>query len=370
MKYVIEDNINIVEEVKDTLYFITNEEKFLNALRNNLKKNNIDADKYISKNLKNYFKFIEKFKSRNKISMDRLKIFFKDISNELEKSPCIAAVFINNMTVEDLIQGRERILSLEEDYLRELTEKDILDLGDFIEGEELENLDVKKEFMPFLINKLTIEEKDKWWLTVITQEPQKYLVELIDILLESLEVFKETFKVMEKDVEKFIEEFRMLVDNNKNFIFEVTGLKIFDTWESDIHIYPSFARYNAVSFTSNRSFIFNREKLEYMYFGWKFYELVKLSRGKNSEVELLNDRLKCFSDKSKFNIIKMLREKPMFGQEIASKLSLTTATVSYHMNALILAKLVYIEKEDNRVYYIVDKDAMEEFFNILRKELS
>ncbi|MEG1870695.1 MAG: ArsR family transcriptional regulator [Peptostreptococcaceae bacterium] len=369
MKYIIENNINIVEEVKNTLYFIVNEEKLINHLRDGLKEDNIDADKYINKSFKNYFKFIEGFKNKNKISMNRMKIFFKDISDENENSPCIASMLISNTTVDELILGRARILSLKEDYLRELTEMHILIEAELTEDYELQEVDEKKEFMSYLINKFTLREEDKWWLTVITQEPRKYLVELVDMLLESIEVFKETFKVMEKDVEKFIEELRMLVDGDSDFMSEITGMNILETSKSDIHVYPSFSRYNSVSLITNNEFIFNSERVEYMYFGWKFYELLELSRGKGSEMELLNSRLKCLSDKSKFNIIKMLKEKPMFGQEIATNLALTTATVSYHMNALILAKLVYMKKVDNKIFYSVDKDNMEEFFYILKKEL-
>jgi len=94
------------------------------------------------------------------------------------------------------------------------------------------------------------------------------------------------------------------------------------------------------------------------------------SVGNDNEEKILIDRLKCLSDKSKFNIIKMLKKKSMFGQEIAAALSLTTATVSYHMNALIIAKLVYMEKVDNKIFYSVDKDTIKEFLRVLNKELN
>lgn len=370
MKYIIEDNINIVEEVKNTLYFIVNEEKLVKSLRDGLKENGVDVDKYINKNFKNYFKFIDRFKSKNKIPMDRLKVFFKDITSENEESPCIAAMFINNMPISDLIEGRKRILSLEEHYLIELTKKDILSEANYAEDCELEEMDADKEFMPYLINKCALTDEDKWWITVIAQDPKKYLIELIDMILESIDIFKDAFKVMEKDLLKSIEELKALINDNENFISEITGIKDLESWERNIHVYISIVRYNSISIMSNRKFIFNKDKVEYMYFGWKFYELLKLSRGNDIEIELLNNRLKCLSDKSKFNIIKMLKEKPMFGQEIANRLSLTTATVSYHMNALILAKLVYMEKIDNKVFYSADRAKIDEFLNILKRELN
>ncbi len=190
------------------------------------------------------------------------------------------------------------------------------------------------------------------------------------MIINSIDVFKEAFKVMEKEVEKFIYDLRDLIKENPKFISDSTGIKIFDQWENDIYIFPSIIRFNSVSFLSTRSHVFNNKRREYMYFGWKFYELLCDSIGNDNEEKILIDRLKCISDKSKFNIMKMLKEKSMFGQEIANSLSLTTATVSYHMNALILAKLVYMEKVDNKIFYSINKDTMEEFLKILKKELN
>ncbi len=40
------------------------------------------------------------------------------------------------------------------------------------------------------------------------------------------------------------------------------------------------------------------------------------------------------------------------------------------MNALIIAKLVYMEKVDNKIFYSVDKDTIKEFLRVLNKELN
>ncbi|MEG1254361.1 ArsR family transcriptional regulator [Clostridium sp.] len=374
MKFIVEDNINLIEEVKNTLYFIVNEEKLVLSLRDMFKRNGIDGDKYISKDLKSLFKFIERFKAKNKIPMDKLRIFFKDISKEHERSHCIASMLIMNMTPEELIEGRKRILNLDEGELKELVMKDILCqedyiIDDFPNDEDLYELDAGKEFMPYLMGKCSLDSETKWWLTVISQNPKTYLVQLLDMIIDSIDNFKETFKVMEKEVDKFVEELRGFLDENENFISDSTGIRCFEEWERDIYIYPGMINFNSVSFTSNKSFTFNSERNEYMYFGWKIYEFIKTTRGKDNEEELLIDRLKCISDKSKFSIVKMLKEKSMFGQEIATALSLTTATVSYHMNALVLAKLVYIEKVENKVFYNIDKEQINKFLDGLTKEL-
>lgn len=74
--------------------------------------------------------------------------------------------------------------------------------------------------------------------------------------------------------------------------------------------------------------------------------------------EQLCSGLKLLSDPSKFEILRFIQNKKAYGQEIATELNLTTATISYHMNALLVLGLIKIEKVDNRVYYQMNRDAV------------
>ncbi|MDE6219788.1 MAG: metalloregulator ArsR/SmtB family transcription factor [Lachnospiraceae bacterium] len=80
--------------------------------------------------------------------------------------------------------------------------------------------------------------------------------------------------------------------------------------------------------------------------------------------------LKLLADKSKFEILSYIRDKEAYGSELAKHLNLTTATVSHHMNALLLAGLVEVKREDKRVYYTANKKVLEEIFDYCRKKLT
>lgn len=51
-------------------------------------------------------------------------------------------------------------------------------------------------------------------------------------------------------------------------------------------------------------------------------------------------------------------EKQTISGELAKQFELTPATISYHMSALLGAGLVKIEKENTRIYYSADKEAI------------
>lgn len=76
---------------------------------------------------------------------------------------------------------------------------------------------------------------------------------------------------------------------------------------------------------------------------------------------------KALGDKSKADILLFIKDKPAYGAEIAKQFSLTTATVSHHMNKLLQLRIIHAEVQEGRVYYQVRKDEMARMFEQCRK---
>lgn len=94
----------------------------------------------------------------------------------------------------------------------------------------------------------------------------------------------------------------------------------------------------------------------------------KATKNTYSKEQLCNG-LKLLSDPSKFEILRFISDKKAYGQEIAAELGLTTATISHHMNALMLLGLINLEKVDNRVYYQMNKEAVSILFEEAKRAL-
>lgn len=75
--------------------------------------------------------------------------------------------------------------------------------------------------------------------------------------------------------------------------------------------------------------------------------------------------LKLLSDKSKLEIMMSIKDEPAYGAQLARKMNLTTATISYHMGALIQNGLVSLKKVNNRLYYSVNQDKIKNILNNL-----
>lgn len=72
------------------------------------------------------------------------------------------------------------------------------------------------------------------------------------------------------------------------------------------------------------------------------------------------DTFKALSDPVRRDILSMLKNGRMSAGEIGSNFDMTGATVSYHLNILKKADLVFEEKEKNFVYYSLNTSIVEE----------
>lgn len=72
------------------------------------------------------------------------------------------------------------------------------------------------------------------------------------------------------------------------------------------------------------------------------------------------DTFKALSDPVRRDILSMLKNGRMSAGEIGSHFDMTGATVSYHLNILKKADLVFEEKEKNFVYYSLNTSIVEE----------
>ncbi len=72
------------------------------------------------------------------------------------------------------------------------------------------------------------------------------------------------------------------------------------------------------------------------------------------------DTFKALSDPVRRDILVMLRDGRMSAGEISRRFDMTSATISYHLNILKKADLVYEEKEKNFVFYNLNTSVVEE----------
>ncbi len=72
------------------------------------------------------------------------------------------------------------------------------------------------------------------------------------------------------------------------------------------------------------------------------------------------ETFKALSDPIRRDILVLLREKRLSAGEIGSHFDMTGATISYHLNILKKADLIWETKEKNFIYYQLNTSVVED----------
>ena len=95
------------------------------------------------------------------------------------------------------------------------------------------------------------------------------------------------------------------------------------------------------------------------------FDAIRLGQQDN---QMIADALKMLSDKTRFQILKLLKErKSMNGIEIAEQMKLAPSTVSHHMSHLKKSGLVHEEPAGNTKYYSINIHCMKNCIETLEK---
>ena len=69
---------------------------------------------------------------------------------------------------------------------------------------------------------------------------------------------------------------------------------------------------------------------------------------------------KALSDPARRQILELLKKGPLSAGEIGSRFDMTGATISYHLQILKQADLVFEKREKNYIYYQLNASVLEE----------
>jgi DNA-binding transcriptional ArsR family regulator len=191
---------------------------------------------------------------------------------------------------------------------------------------------------------------------MILQNPQDYYSYFADLVIKNMEAYEKAVKTVKSTYDKYIEQYKIsypspdkVMDFLNKYNMANCGISM---------AYPSMASASGMLILSNSCYIgLLIEKT-----------MTDIGMTKKDNDYLLNC-LKALSDPSKLSILTSLKVSPKYATELASQLGLTSATISHHMNMLLTMHLVYVEKENGRYYFHINKDTVAEVLERVNKQL-
>lgn len=96
---------------------------------------------------------------------------------------------------------------------------------------------------------------------------------------------------------------------------------------------------------------------------------IEQARNRNSDVEMVDKFCKAISDKTRLEILRLLSGRAWYGQELAKRLELSPAAISYHMGFFYSVNLISMKRIDQKGYFVLDKERLQYLFGLLENTL-
>lgn len=342
MEIKILDKLDPICEIFGLIYMSHNYEEIIDDLIKELNNNGVNGELFLRKNFKVVDKYIKTFDKYKVINENEILFFDED---DAYIFMLIAFVLINN---EELIYSLDNVTNHQ---LKSI----ILDVYNeaFEDEKTIDSISTLNNIVEFLKG-LDLKENTKWKLMIILNDPKKYYKSLINIIEDNRNAYNEAYKAVEKPLSKLIGDYIKYVNSDKCEVLN----NIIKNSDDKITIIPTL------------SFGTTLFEFKNTYFMGLLYDLIckeyVYSMGNRGELIL---KLKALSDKSKLEIIALLKAGPKYSLEIAEALKLTPATVSYHMGSLLECSMVVVEKKQGKVYYNLNKTGLKNLIDELNSVL-
>lgn len=258
-----------------------------------------------------------------------------------------------------------------EDYFKQFEESSYEELFNYLGGsllgeklkdnnDEWDNVkNSLSDMMNYIENLEGIDDKCKISILDMYKSPEETKMRLRYILKKFKEVYLEFEEDTLKRVSEETEKYERLYKNDLDKFLSVNKFDIYDGFKNgNVDIYVTYSR--------NIGSRFNiKDDYAYVSIGYENIELEKYKMIENN----LEKFLKLISDKTRQKILFLLADKPWYTQALAKELDITPATVNYHIQNFLFVDILTVNEEDNKVYYILNKEMIDNYISILRAKL-
>lgn len=282
-----------------------------------------------------------------KTDKERIEYYFKKRGQDFSTLAMLALVRDSYDTSDEIPPFRKRMEELGADRIKELAIN--------LSGEEAINtpeemLRTMEDLIVFLDN-TEYDDASKWEAIRIISNQETYYNEVSRILYEVKELLDKKYR---SRIAEISEEFHQYWSGCQDILSAINEkTKIFwDVSEKGCLITPSIFMPFSMVLSVDPRLKGRKDSIQLGILLDINFDLSNRKMKKEGLVEIG----KLLSDKSKVDILEFISTKPSYGKEIANELKLSTATISYHVNALLKIGFIQAELISNKVYYSINRD--------------
>lgn len=314
-------------ETLGLIYMTKNFEAVKTDMLNSLEEMNIDGAQFYKQYLSYLDNYVQVFEDTYALKEEETFFFGYNTEFFLTVLAMATELFESDADPEQLTQPH--IFSVMNSFLKEKN------------SEKASNSsDMENWFL--LLQSSEYSEDTKWRLLELIHNPVEKFQELFHIYENNRTAFDATFQKNKKQLEK-------LVSQTPSALSDVICRLV-----SEFH--PESKRVYLTAVLPLMEWI----TPTIIFQGVLADKLDLYQKNLENAKEMLPPILKILGDKSKFEILCLLKSHGRYNLEIAEELQLTPATASHHMSMLLSNHMVTVEKKDGRVYYQLNQETLRE----------
>lgn len=350
----IAKHANLVDEAILILYQWVNADAF-EQLREEYRDNYPDNPEEYNHIWDTVLEIYYAVKEELKPKKDRVDYYFKSRNANFFFNASFAFLWSYQNPDNRLLTYEERIKGMKEaERIKAYAQIINIDEEEEISAEGLLSCE---DFLSFL-DAASCEKDAKWDVLRIFHNQEESYNEVTAILKEVVDLLENRFTKQITALEKQYYEYWQAVQAELG-IMELLKQNLKLTWkenENGTILLPMIFQPISVTLSYEQ----DTDCMDVLRFGILMDQRFIISRQKMDAEDIVNFG-KLLSDKSKVDILELTAKKPCYGKEIAKELGLSTATISYHVNALIKLGLLKTEVNSNRVYYSMNMERISEY---------
>lgn len=336
MPYTYFDRLDPIFETAGLIWASRNADKIKIETVKALSELGINGDEFYSRHMPIVDDYIHAFQEQYKPGLSDA-LFFDGIETGL-------LVLLLSM----LVENRSRLHDIDQLEDNEINEEIIASICEMFQIKPDKH--EKSDYISFL-DGCPFSDNEKWKLLQMMNSPKLRFQQLISSIDNNQTAFEAAYSQVSAPLEKLIDQYASIVKAEKTELFG----KLKKLLSKTASIYPTLAFPVSQMVFSNSC-----------YYGLLSSMLVYQDESDQTMLRCL----KAISDASRLEILRLLKKKPMYNLEIAEQLGLTAATMSHHMSVLLACGFVGVTKQEAKVYYHIDNDAVRRFIKSLEKTLS
>lgn len=208
--------------------------------------------------------------------------------------------------------------------------------------------------------------RDKFKLLYILDDFNEAMAEFADYISIYYNFINEHHALFKKLIVRVVDKFKH-ASSDKFSEFMKNNMSIKKLLKKEYVIIPSVIQYNCVDYTY---YDFDEYEKPIVQIGSLYFELAQLMKKHQNNEDRFQKAAKLLSDPIKFELLKICLEKPVYGQEIAQKMNLSSSVLSRYVQQLVAMNYVVVSFEDKKIYYKTNVEAVTADLELLKDVLA